>query len=282
MKDYSICDDTLLDRINTELAHIGCFLPISVIEETAIRAYDLTSQAHCTLIGGAHANIVLDKKSKDDTYYRLLTDLVCVELIANARLAKARNKYEVNSILTLLQSYLDDISDLCRCPEHIAAEVFSDMLNNLDYEATIYKMPNGNAVGIAKRNNSPVEAEPSRRVAEILKDLKPLGKGKVTKVTSPICNNQIVDGPFKPCDCQYCDTCNCGECDEAVVLTLAYSGLCFGVKVDPVILGLNQPLSERDIEDKAKVLKNFIGKASNEFKKKAMIIYSMLWKHFQD
>lgn len=124
---YNICDDKLLDIVGKELIRHGIIIPISEIETLAVTAYDYTN------------NLPIDKNTilfKKDDYYTSLKLLICMEALTELKLIKARNKYEAEAILMLLQGYLDEFASLHNLDKVNAYDVFIDAIKKLPFKLT--------------------------------------------------------------------------------------------------------------------------------------------------
>lgn len=124
---YNVCDDKLLDMVGKELIRHGIIMPISEIENLAITAYDYTN------------NLPIDKITilfKKDAYYNSLKLLICMEALASLKLIKARNKYEAEAILMLLQGYLDEFANLHNLDKVNAYDTFIDAIKKLPFKLT--------------------------------------------------------------------------------------------------------------------------------------------------
>ena len=253
----NVIDDKLLDIINVELAHYGIFVPISKIEATIIKAYEL--------ITNSHPELNLDANNKSDKYYILLKDSTCCGLISEARLTTARNPYEAISILTILQNYLDEFTNTAQINRIKAPEAFEEMLNELPFK-THFSISNSGWSTILPRTSAPSGCT-------------------ILAKRSRLCTN--CDEPHNMNCCSEteevaADVLTCGECYNLLTFAINYKELCIGFKVDPDILGLNNDIYKHELPDYTKVIENIIDKAATEFKNKALEIFLMICEEYKN
>lgn len=247
-----ICDDKLIEIISMELSRQGIIPPLSEIEKSVVLGYTNIRKAHAE----NNSTVTINRNIKDARYYDILKNVVCADIISRARLANARNGYEVASNLALLQGYLDGLSEVAGTIHTEAPEVFSEILNKLPVKV----------IHVSK--TSDIQTNPNE-----IKITK-VGQSCPTKPNKQcrVCTNLKDHG-----DLNLCSTCEASDpyesCRDCVSLSIMYKGLCFGTKVDPEVLGLNHHLYEGELSDKAMVIKNYITKMARELKKQAEKIY---------
>lgn len=246
MKTNSICDDKLTEIVRTELSRIGLFVPISEVEQSAVLIYD---RLHKAYIESNKKNFVLDSNIKDDVYYAFLSNAIIVDLFSKSRLKHARTSFELNSALCLLDGYLYKLSEISDTVQFKARDVFKN---------TIIAMPSDIQIADTQAEH---HLDAVRYATE--SSCKFQGNTKCTGCYegSKLCNN-----------------CEGGECFDTVNMTVEYGGACFGFRVDPELLGFNQPLEQCDVQ----VFKNFIKKGTKEFIKEADKIFMQLYREHDE
>lgn len=187
-------------------------------------------------------NFVLNSGSKDDVYYAFLSNAAIVDLFSKTRLPNVRNPFELNSALYLLDGYLYQLSIAANTERFSAKDLFDKILIALPKHVT---------ASMQEPLAHPCQACHSN-VAQ--------------KENFKLCTN--VHG----CDIE------CEQCLDNITLSLNYQGLCWGFKVDPELIGLNQPLQNLDQE----VIKNFMKKSCELLCKNAEPILSALHTVYND
>lgn len=253
----NVIDDKLLNIINVELAHYGIFVPISKIEATIIKAYEL--------ITNSHPELNLDADNKSDKYYILLKDSACCGLISETRLATARNPYEAISILAILQSYLDEFTNTVQINRIKAPEAFEEVLDELPFK-TYFDIGNSGWSTVLPKSSAPS------------------GCAILTE-RCRLCTNY--DEPHNMNCCSEtgeidADVLICGECYNSLTFAINYKELCIGFKVDLDILDLNNHIYKHKLPDYTKVMENIIDKAAEEFKNNALEIFLMIYKEYKN
>lgn len=238
----SICDDKVLRLVGYELSRIGLFTAVSEIEQSAVLIYAKLRKAY---VESNKQNFVLDSDIKDEKYYSFLSNAVIVDVFSRARLKRVRDSFELNSALNLLDKYLHQLSVIAGAIQFSARSIFNDMIIDLPIDMTGVQI---NGAPISNQLYGVAQGTPT------VESTCPIGE-------LHLCNNCVGD-----------------ECYDTVNMTVEYGRTCFGFRVDPILLGLNQPLGSQDI----KIFKRFFGKGCREFKANAVEIFRQLHEEYNN
>lgn len=274
MKNNSICDDILVEAIAKELVKIGLLVPISEIEQRAVRIYDDITKAHSLVDGIA----TIDCNNKDERYYAVLTNLLCADIIAETRLSKASDGYEATSILSLLQKYLDNLSKVAKTERRMSPIVFAEIISKLPIELTIAGDDNGWYVKSVR-----VKEEKSHETTPMAKE-----PGRYSNYTgNPITKERPKTDQQQPRICSTCSQCSSGNCDGCrvcndtdcaamVTISVSYLGECFGFPVDPGVIGLEiEAMDQRQFDASSGALKHSILRAARVLSKRSKEILNV-------
>ena len=165
-------------------------------------------------------NLVLNSRAKDDTYYGFLANAVVIDIFSKTRLPNVRDTFELDSALCLLDGYLYQLSVIANTEQFSAKDLFNKV---------IVMLPKSVTAGMKHSRHTTYQSNNTAAQKENFK----------------LCTNS--DGCDKECE----------HCLNNIVLSLNYQGLCWGFRVSPELIGLNQPLENLDQE----VIRNFITKA---------------------
>lgn len=248
----SICDDKLIEIVGNELSRIGLFTAVSEVEQSAVLIYAKLRKAY---VESNKKNFVLDSTIKNDTYYSFLSNAIIVDIFSRSRLKSVRTSFELNSALCLLDGYLHNLSSLSGTIQFKASEIFED---------TIIAMPTDIQIVDTQADHS---MDSSRYILHASQQGPHYYKG------SKPCTN-CYEGP------KLCNNCESAgeECFDTVNMTIEYGGTCFGFRVDPELLGFNQPLEQCDVQ----VFKNFIKKGSKQFIQEADKVFMQLYRQYEE
>lgn len=244
----SICDDKVLQLVGYELSRIGLFTAISEIEQSAVLIYAKLRKAY---IEEGPEKFVLNSDIKDDTYYNFLSNAVIVSIFSRSRLKKVRNSFELNSALCLLDGYLHKLSTISSTIKFKARDIFNDIILDLPIDMNEAHMP----------PPPPTHADHHLDAVRYATNIPCQFMGTQTD-------------PFS--ESHICTNCEGDKCFDTVNMLVEYGGVCFGFRVDPILLGLDQPLGSQDI----KIFKRFFGKGCKEFKANATEIFRQLHEEY--
>lgn len=301
MKNNSICDDRLVSSVAKELAKIGLIVPVSEIEQTAIRVYDDIKTAHSLVEGIA----TIDCRDKDDRYYNILLNIVCADIIARARLEHVTDAYEATSVLSLLQKYLDGLSKVAQTEKHQAPVVFQEILSKLPISITVDSNGNGWSVrtpkhkGGSPNGTTPMANESSQDSDEVPSFIKNLAANVLGVSPDDLQVETIrigrdrekAPGPkiCSTCDkchtgeCDGCDACNDTDCENMVRFSVAYRNQCFGVVIDPGVIGLElQKITKRQYKSNITALKASLKAAAKMLSERAEEIFNLFRKEYEE
>jgi len=239
----SICDDKVLQLVGYELSRIGLFTAISEIEQSAVLIYAKLRKAY---IEEGSEKFVLNSDIKDDTYYNFLSNAVIVDIFSRSRLKKVRNSFELNSALCLLDGYLHKLSTISNTVKFKARDIFNDIILDLPMDMN----------EVAAIHVPPPPHTPSDHHLDAIR--------YATNVPCQFMGSQTCSE-----EPDLCTNCEGDECYDTVNMTVEYAGVCYGFKVDPIILGCGLPIEKCDVQ----VFKNFLTKGYRLFKSKAKEIF---------
>ncbi len=302
-----ICDDKLVSMITKELAKIGLIIPMSELEYTVIECYDRIREAHSL----APTNVTVDAAIKDDTYYGIIFNVACAEIISKVRLANCTDGYEVTSLLSLLQKYLDNLALVANTERQQAPAVFEEILSKLPVNMTIQRGPDGGWITQVPREKGGKPIQNSIPAQPKINPKQSTGPTPKTRVYSiplyPIVIPKalfndymtMVQGPDTPrqqnierhvcssCDmtlcgdCTGCQSCNETECGPDLVISVNYQGECFGFRIDPGVVGLERAsYTEEEWEKCIGALKHSILKAGKTLAKRSGEMMTVFQKAF--
>lgn len=249
----SICDDKLITMVGNELSRIGLFTPVSEVEQSAISIYGKLRGAY---IASNKKNFVLDSTIKNDTYYSFLSNAVIVDIFSRSRLKNIRTPFELNSALCLLDGYLHNLSSVSNTAPFKARDIFEDTIIALPPDAQVAMfIPN------PPNTQSDHHLDAMRYATEYPCQFQGNTKCSDYYEVPKLCNN-----------------CEGDECFDTINMTIEYGGICFGFRVDPELLGFNQPLEQCDVQ----VFKNFIKKGAKQFILEADKVFMQLYRQHEE